>query len=89
MACRQVLLEITGENDGPDWVWIVLLKDGRHAYIRGGCDYTGWECQSWLDWHEADSMAEVIALAEEDVRPVLEEMLARGESRRDGTMLSE
>ncbi len=37
---------IEGENDGAAWHWIVLLKDNTFAYITGGCDYTGWDCQS-------------------------------------------
>lgn len=36
---------IEGENDGPDWVGVFSLKDGRFLVDRGGCDYTGWGCQ--------------------------------------------
>lgn len=35
-----------GENDGKDWVWIIETHDGQFVYLRGGCDYTGWDCQS-------------------------------------------
>lgn len=28
---------------------IVELNDGRWASIEGGCDTTGWDCQSWCD----------------------------------------
>ena len=31
-----------GENDGPDWVMVGRLWDGRFFSIRAGCDYTGW-----------------------------------------------
>lgn len=41
-----IMATIEGENDFADWHWIVLLEDGQHAYITGGCDYTGWDCQS-------------------------------------------
>ena len=41
-----ILATIAGENDFADWHWIVRLDDGQHAYITGGCDYTGWDCQS-------------------------------------------
>lgn len=28
-------------------VWaVVRLKDGRFGYVNGGCDTTGWDCQS-------------------------------------------
>jgi hypothetical protein len=40
---------IEGENDEKDWHWLVLLENGKVAYIRGGCDYTGWDCQSFVD----------------------------------------
>lgn len=44
---EKLLAADPGENDGAYWVAIVVLKDGRFAYIRAGCDYTGWDCQSW------------------------------------------
>lgn len=43
----EVLAVVEGERDGADWHWIVSLKDNRYAYIIGGCNYTGWDCQSW------------------------------------------
>jgi len=42
-----VLAVIEGENDGENWHWLLLLNDGTFAYLTGGCDYTGWDCQSW------------------------------------------
>jgi hypothetical protein len=44
---ERVLAVWEGENDGDDWRWVLLLKDGRYAFLQGGCDYTGWDCQSW------------------------------------------
>lgn len=35
-----------GENDGPDWLCVGKLKDGRWFCLSAGCDYTGWDCQS-------------------------------------------
>lgn len=35
-----------GENDGPDWLALLWLDDGRFAFLQAGCDYTGWECQA-------------------------------------------
>lgn len=35
-----------GENDGADWIIYGRLKDGRFFAARGGCDYTGWDCQA-------------------------------------------
>lgn len=39
---EEVLGSVEGENDGPDWVAVFKLKDGRFAVLRAGCDYTGW-----------------------------------------------
>lgn len=36
-----------GENDGEDWHWTVVTG-GRTLLIAAWCDYTGWDCQSWL-----------------------------------------
>lgn len=35
-----------GENDGPNWLGLFKLRDGRYAFLSAGCDYTGWDCQS-------------------------------------------
>lgn len=46
-----VLLE-QGENDGARWVWRVTFADGTTWVAEGACDYTGWDCQSSLEWTE-------------------------------------
>lgn len=43
----RVLAVWEGENDEDDWRWVVDLDNGKFAFIQGGCDYTGWDCQSW------------------------------------------
>lgn len=50
-----------GENDGPDWIIYGRLKDGRFFSARGGCDYTGWDCQ-------ASNSGDVAATLEDIVR---------------------
>lgn len=45
----KVFAEITGERDEKDWHWLVGFQDGKVGYITGGCDYTGWDCQSFLN----------------------------------------
>lgn len=42
----EILQMEDGENDGPDWIIYGRLKDGRFFAARGGCDYTGWDCQA-------------------------------------------
>lgn len=44
LVCTQI-----GENDGAEWVWRVSFSGSRWQ-VMGGCDYTGWDCQSWLEW---------------------------------------
>jgi hypothetical protein len=44
---EKVLAVWEGQNDGDDWRWVLQLKDGRFVFLQGGCDYTGWDCQSW------------------------------------------
>lgn len=40
-----------GERDGDAWRWILRLKDGRTMFLKGACNYTGWECKSWARSH--------------------------------------
>lgn len=35
-----------GEREEQDWVCWGKLRDGRWFVARGGCDYTGWDCQA-------------------------------------------
>lgn len=58
-----VLAVWEGENEGDDWRWILQLQDGRYVYLIGGCDYTGWDCQSWANSTFADT-AELAAIYE-------------------------
>lgn len=79
-----VLLEITGENDEASWHWIVKTTSG-FAYISGGCDYTGWDCQSGAERFDAATQEAALALCSQDVRRVFEDMLAKGETVRPNT----
>lgn len=55
---------VMGENDESSWYW--LLEVGRKFYyVEGGCDYTGWDCQSWGEIEERNSLEEVLELAPE------------------------
>ncbi len=46
------------ENSPTDWSggFLMLLKDGRFAYLTGWCDYTGWGCQDGarVDFFDAE-----------------------------------
>lgn len=45
----QILACVEGEHDGKDWHWILEIvgRWPRTIYLRGGCDFSGWDCQSW------------------------------------------
>lgn len=52
---------VEGENDGPAWHWIVRLQDGSAWYLTGSCDYTGWDCQSWLSASRLQNPGDLLA----------------------------
>lgn len=70
-----VLAVITGENDGPDWHWIIAMKDHTYAYVTGGCDYTGWGCQDWGDANIVPTLREALDLVEKEFRKILKGQL--------------
>lgn len=78
-----ILFELTGEHDGAGYHWIVGLRDGCFAYLEGGCDFTGWDCQSHLNYHRAATLDEALALVVPDLRALFLDMQAKGESQRD------
>ena len=45
-----LLMVEQGEADVADWIWLVQTGGGAHWWAIGGCDYTGWDCQSDLAW---------------------------------------
>jgi hypothetical protein len=42
----EILVMSDGENDGPSWLGVFRLRDGRFAFLSASCDYTGWDCQA-------------------------------------------
>lgn len=38
-----------GANDSDNWTWLVVLNDSIWL-VTGWCDYTGWDCQSNVNW---------------------------------------
>lgn len=45
-----IVAEVCGENEEYEWYWILQMKDGTFAWASGGCDYTGWDCRSWVEF---------------------------------------
>lgn len=75
---EEIVMEITGENDGPNWHWILRLEDGSFAYVEGWCDYTGWDCQSHAWVHHAENWGDIWGLIAEGPRAEFQEMLDTG-----------
>jgi hypothetical protein len=56
----EVIKAEPGENDGPSWLMVGKLKDGRFFFLEAGCDYTGWDCQAGGDSQVADTLDNLI-----------------------------
>lgn len=84
-----VLAALMGENDGPSYYWIVAMKDRTYAYVTGGCDYTGWDCQSGGSAEILVSLREALSAAEKDggaeIRKLLERQLTGKNSFGEAT----
>ena len=65
-AVEEIVALENGENDGPDWVGLFRLKDGRFVTVEGGCDYTGWDCQASTMVQVADTKENAIRYAMSD-----------------------
>ena len=57
---------IEGENDGPSWICVGLLRDGRFFVLEAGCDYTGWDCQAGGSAHVAATYEDAITFGLDD-----------------------
>lgn len=65
-----------GERDERDWIVWGRLHDGRWFVARGGCDYTGWDCQ-------ASNSGDVAGIREDIIRFGM----SPGERERFGVVL--
>jgi hypothetical protein len=57
----EIIAMSEGENDGPNWLIVGHLNDGRYFSLDAGCDYTGWDCQ-------ANGFAQVAATKDDIIR---------------------
>ncbi|MDQ0494031.1 hypothetical protein [Paenibacillus brasilensis] len=57
---EEIIAMSEGENDGPNWIGVFKLQDGRYATIDAGCDYTGWDCRADGFVEVAGSLDEII-----------------------------
>jgi hypothetical protein len=58
----EILALDEGENDGAAWIGLFRLSDGRFAFLKAWCDYTGWGCQEGGESTVGASAADVIKL---------------------------
>lgn len=63
----EVLASVNGENDGPDWLGLFRLFDGRYLIASGGCDYTGWDCQTGNNLAVARTLEDAIQFGLDDL----------------------
>lgn len=63
----------TDGADEPVFAWIVEFDDGTFAAVEGGHDYTGWDCQSSIDFHPCASVEEAMRLVSDDPRRAWQE----------------
>ena len=50
---EEIVLLDEGENDERQWVWAITFTDSRYRgwwVVYASCDYTGWDCQSSMNW---------------------------------------
>lgn len=66
-----VLAVWEGQNDGDAWRWVLALKGGRYAVLRGWCDYTGWDCQSGAQSWIADDPFKAMSEPHAEIKEVL------------------
>lgn len=57
---EEIVALVNGDNDGPDWLGVFRLRDGRFLVASGCCDYTGWDCQAGNSLIVCASLADVI-----------------------------
>ena len=72
-----VLAALMGENDGPDYHWIIAMRDHTYAYVSGGCDYTGWDCNSNANAQIFVSLKEALSAVEKDASVDIRKLLTR------------
>lgn len=56
----EIIAAVNGDNEGPDWIGVFRLKDGRYLVAQGGCDYTGWDCQASNSMHVGATLDDVL-----------------------------
>lgn len=42
---KRVIVYDNGYNEGPEWVGLFEMKNGKFVVLRASCDYTGWGCR--------------------------------------------
>ncbi len=76
-----IVAEVCGENDGYSWYWILQMRDGSFANAEGGCDYTGWDCQSHTSFKggfkTAQEAVDALEVYEYDSRKNIKEVLSK------------
>ena len=64
---KRIVHSWTDGTEEPSFAWIVETDTG-FAFVSGGHDYTGWDCQSSLDVHEYPTLKDAINGSGDDLR---------------------
>jgi hypothetical protein len=59
-----------GCNDEDDWRCLCRMKNGLFLFYRGGCDFTGFDCQGFMCYYVAKDCGDLIqfAMGDDDYR---------------------
>ena len=52
--------QVEGEHNEQEWIVWGQLKDSRWFVARGGCDYSGWDCQASNSGDVAATLDDII-----------------------------
>lgn len=79
----KILLELSGAPGEHEWHWILLLRDGRHAYATAKRPGPGSTSDiSTGSWSNAETLEEALSLVPEDEQCIMRVMLKHEEPVR-------
>lgn len=60
-----VKAQVPGEADSQNWYWLCKMKDKSYRLYWGWCDYTGWDCRSFMEYIQMDDWERLLDWASE------------------------
>jgi hypothetical protein len=80
---ENVLWSHEGEHDSEDWLMIALNTDKNFIFYKAACDYTGFDCQGFMEIYVAKDYKDLIlyALTNEDYEKYINETRLMGKDK--------